>query len=156
MAAQVRVGGRRLFRDPHDRGHALDDRPSQRRAQFDPSTKVRFGGDRLCLGPLRDREGLVSAGDPGLDQFPQKVALGAEDGVHGLDGDAGSLGDPLDGSGGVAAGHEELDRAVPDAVIGEAEGGHPELSGARRHRVDLVGAVEQRILAVDVQMRCLL
>ena len=45
-----------------------------------------------------------------------------------------------------------LDRAVHHAVIGETEGGHLELRGACGQRVDLARAVEQRVLAVDVQV----
>ena len=45
-----------------------------------------------------------------------------------------------------------LDRAVHDAVIGQPERRLPELRGTRRHRLDLVRAVQQRVLAVDVQM----
>jgi hypothetical protein len=37
-------------------------------------------------------------------------------------------------------------------VIGEAEGGLAELRRPRRHRVDLAGAVEQRVLAVGMEM----
>ena len=45
-----------------------------------------------------------------------------------------------------------LDRSVHDAVIGQPERRHAELGGTRRHRLDLVRPVEQRVLAVDVQM----
>jgi len=45
---------------------------------------------------------------------------------------------------------EELDRSVHHTVVGEAQRRHPELGRARRHRVDLVGAIEQRVFAVDV------
>ena len=53
---------------------------------------------------------------PALQQF----ALGAEDGVHRLDGDAGSLGDRLNAGGGVAAGHEELEGRVEERPPGVA------------------------------------
>ena len=46
----------------------------------------------------------------------------------------------------------ELDRAVHDAVVGQAERRLAELRGARRQRVDLARAVEQRVLGVHVQM----
>src|ERR1700759_3354733 len=52
----------------------------------------------------------------------------------------------------LAAGGEQLDRAVHDAVVGEAQGGLPELRGAGRERVDLARPVEQRVLGVDVEM----
>jgi len=50
------------------------------------------------------------------------------------------------------AGLVEVDRAVHHPVVGEAEGGHAELGRPLHHRVDLAGPVEQRILAVDMQM----
>ena len=52
----------------------------------------------------------------------------------------------------LPAGLVELDRAVQDAVVGEPERRHPELGRARRERLDLAGAVEQRVLGVDVEM----
>ena len=52
----------------------------------------------------------------------------------------------------LLAGLVEVDGAVHHAVVGEPEGGLPELRGPRRHRVDLAGAVEQRVLAVGVEM----
>ena len=47
---------------------------------------------------------------------------------------------------------EELDRARERAVIGERDGRHLELRGALRERGDPAGAVEDRVLAVDVQV----
>ena len=52
----------------------------------------------------------------------------------------------------LAAGLVELDRAVQDAVVGEPERRHPELGCPRRERLDLAGAVEQRILGMDVEV----
>ena len=52
----------------------------------------------------------------------------------------------------LLAGLEELDRAVHHAVIGEAQRGLPELGRAGGELVDLAGAVQQRVLRVDVQM----
>ena len=52
----------------------------------------------------------------------------------------------------LAARLVELDRAVQDAVVGEPQRGHAELGGAGRELLDLAGAVEQRILGMDVQM----
>ena len=46
----------------------------------------------------------------------------------------------------------ELDRAVHHAVVGEAEGRLTELRRALGQRVDLAGAVEQRVLGVDVEV----
>ena len=50
------------------------------------------------------------------------------------------------------AGLVVLDRAVHHPVVGEPERRHPELRRAGGHRLDLAGAVEQRVLAVDVQV----
>ena len=52
----------------------------------------------------------------------------------------------------LPAGLEELDRAVHHAVVGEAQRGLPELGRAGGELVDLAGAVQQRVLRVDVQM----
>ena len=46
----------------------------------------------------------------------------------------------------------KLDGAVHDAMIGESEGGLPELGGAPCQRIDLACAVEQGVLGVDVQV----
>src|SRR5205085_9318326 len=46
----------------------------------------------------------------------------------------------------------ELHGAVHHAVVGEPEGGLPEGRGALREVVDLAGAVEERVLRVDVQV----
>ena len=46
----------------------------------------------------------------------------------------------------------ELDRARQRAVVGEPDGGHLELGGALRQGRDPAGAVEDRVLAVDVEM----
>ena len=50
----------------------------------------------------------------------------------------------------LPAGLVELDGPVQDAVVGEPQGRHPQLGAAGRERVDLAGAVEQRVLGVDV------
>ena len=52
----------------------------------------------------------------------------------------------------LGAGLVELDRAVHHAVVGQAERRLAELRRARRQRVDLARAVEQRVLGVHVQM----
>ena len=52
----------------------------------------------------------------------------------------------------LLAGLVELDGAVHDAVIGQAQRRLAELGGARRELVDLAGAVEQRVLGMDVEM----
>src|SRR5439155_983 len=46
----------------------------------------------------------------------------------------------------------ELDRAGEGAVVGEPHGGHLELRGALGERRDAAGAVEDRILGVDVKV----
>ena len=46
----------------------------------------------------------------------------------------------------------ELDGAGQAAVVGEADGRHLELCGARGERRDAAGAVQDRVLGVDVQM----
>jgi hypothetical protein len=53
----------------------------------------------------------------------------------------------------LPAGLVELHGAVHDAVIGQPEGRLAELGRALRELVDLAGAVEQRVLGVDVEMR---
>jgi hypothetical protein len=50
------------------------------------------------------------------------------------------------------AGLVVLDGAVHHAVVREPERRHLQLRGSRRHAVDLAGAIEQRVLAVDVQV----
>ena len=52
----------------------------------------------------------------------------------------------------LLAGLVEVDGPVHHAVVGEPEGGLTELRGPGGHRVDLAGAVEQRVLAVGVEM----
>ena len=52
----------------------------------------------------------------------------------------------------LLAGLVELDRAIHDPVIGQPEGRLAELRGPLRQGVDLARAIEQRVLAVDVQM----
>jgi hypothetical protein len=45
-----------------------------------------------------------------------------------------------------------LHGAVHDAVVRQAERRHVELRGAGGEAIDLAGAVEQRVLAVNVQV----
>ena len=52
----------------------------------------------------------------------------------------------------LLAGLVEIDGAVHHAVVGQPQRRLAELRRPRRHRVDLAGAVEQRVLAVGVQM----
>jgi phosphohistidine phosphatase len=53
---------------------------------------------------------------------------------------------------GGVAGLVVLDGAVHHPVVGQTQGGHAELRGASSHRPDLACAVEQRVLAVDVEV----
>ena len=46
----------------------------------------------------------------------------------------------------------EIDGAVHHAVVGQPQRRLPQLRRPRRHRVDLAGAVEQRVLAVGMEM----
>jgi hypothetical protein len=54
----------------------------------------------------------------------------------------------------LAAGLVVLDRTVHHPVVGEPQRGHVELGRPRRHRLDLAGAIEQRVLAVHMQVGC--
>src|SRR6185503_19822182 len=47
---------------------------------------------------------------------------------------------------------DQLDGAVHDAVVGQADGRLVEGRGARGQRVDLAGAVEEGVLRVDVEV----
>ena len=63
----------------------------------------------------------------------------------GLDADEGA-------DAGVAAGAEELDGAVHDAVVGEGQGGLAQAHGLLDQALDAPQPVEQRIFGVDVQV----
>ena len=65
-----------------------------------------------------------------------EVELAADDGLDAL------------GLGGVV----ELDRAVEIAVVGKGEGGHAEFHGPVHEPVDAAGAIEEAVVAVDVEM----
>jgi hypothetical protein len=54
----------------------------------------------------------------------------------------------------LLAGLVELDSAVHHPVIGEREGRLTEARGTLGEPVDLAGAVQQRVLAVDVEVDC--
>src|ERR1700732_386077 len=47
---------------------------------------------------------------------------------------------------------EELDRAEHVAMVGDGHSGHPRGAGVLKQRVNLVGAVEQFVLSMDVEM----
>ena len=98
------------------------------RAELDQVAKALIGGRQ---------QGQVVALDPALGvAVADQVRLEPEDRL-----------DPV-----LATGLVVLDGAVHDAVVGEPEGRHPELGRAGRHRVDLAGTVEQRVLAVHMQV----
>jgi hypothetical protein len=46
----------------------------------------------------------------------------------------------------------ELDGAEHDAVIGERDAGHAVVRGATTKRIDSASAVEERVLAMNVEM----
>ncbi len=91
-------------------------------------------------------EALVAAGEQG-----QVVALVADrvrlDVVHQVGLDADDRLDPV-----LAAGLVVLHRAVHHAVVGEAQRGLPERRRALGQRVDAAGAVEHRVLGVNVEV----
>jgi len=112
---------------------------------------------------LAAREALEEAGRGELDQVREALVVLRQQGqvvalVTGLLLDraavvdevgleAGDLLDPV-----LLAGLLEGDGAVHDAVVGQAEGRLVELCRPRRHRVDLAGAVKQRVLAVGMEV----
>ena len=89
---------------------------------------------------------LVRRGEEG-----QVVALGTAIGVvvvvHEVRLEAEDRLDPRRPAGLVV-----LDGAVHDPVVGEAQRGHAELRRPGGHLLDLAGPVEQRVLAVDVEV----
>ncbi len=99
------------------------------RAQLDEVAKA-----LVARGQQRQVVALVANGLGG--DVVHEIRLQAEDRL-----------DPV-----LAAGLEVLDRAVHDAVIGQAEGGLAEGRGALGESVDPAGAVEHGVLGVDVEM----
>ena len=82
------------------------------------------------------------------EQRQVRVAAGARLAVVGdVDLAADDRLDPL-----LPGGLVEVDRAGERAVVGERDGGHLELGGAGRERGDPARPVEDRVLAVDVQV----
>ena len=113
---------------------------------------------RLAAG-----EALEEAGRAQLDQVAEAGVVGGQQGevvalvarrlrrhVAVVDEVGLEADDRLDP--GRLAGLVVLDRPVHHAVVGEPERRHVELGGAGGQLVDLAGPVEQRVLAVDVQM----
>ena len=87
--------------------------------------------------PRQERQVVALVADLlALPAVVHEVGLEAQDRLHAV----------------LAAGLVELKRAVQDAVVGEPQCRHPELRGASGERVDLAGAVEQRVLGMDVQV----
>ena len=161
-------------------GAVLDDPAAEARLQAAGQGDHALGVAREQLHVqvrLAAREALEEPGRAEADQVAEpRVVVGHQGQVvalvarHPLDGlavvhqvglDAEDRLDPD-----VLAGLVVLDRAVHDAVVGQPEGGHVELGRALGERLaadrlpllvllpgaELAGAVEQRVLAVDVQM----
>jgi hypothetical protein len=96
-------------------------------------TGVAGGEERQVVGPFaRSPSPLLRGGARVVDE----ICLEAQDRL-----------DPL-----CAAGLVMLHSSVHHAVIGESQSRHPKLRRPRRHGVDLARAVQQRVLAVNVQM----
>ena len=100
------------------------------RAQLDEVAKALVRGGE-------QREVIALGATVGASVVVDQIGLEAEDRL-----------DPRSPAGLVV-----IDGAVHHAVVGEAERGHAELRGALGELVDLAGAVEQRILAVDMEVR---
>src|SRR3954467_10542347 len=112
---------------------------------------------------LAARETLEEAGGAQLDQIAEAGVAGGQQGevvplvaglLRRLDPVVDQIGLETDDRlypGGLAR-LVVLDRPVHHAVIGEPERRHVELGRTSRQLVDLAGPVEQRILAVDMQM----
>ena len=83
-------------------------------SQLGTAAGVGFGADALDRGTLRDGNAVVVAGDRAFDQLPEQLALGAEHGVHRLDGHAALIGYRLDRRSGVPAADEELGGRLED------------------------------------------
>ena len=147
-------------------GPLLDQAPAEARLQAAGERDHPLGMARQQLHVdvrLPPREALEEAGRGELDQVAEAGVAGGQQGqvvalVADLLGDRAAIvdqvglepDDRLDPM--LATGLVELDRAVHHPVVGEPEGRHSQLRRAGGHRVDLAGAVEQRVLAVGVQM----
>ncbi len=66
-----------------------------------PPGSVRRRADGPYVVPALSRYGIVGAGDGRLEQQPEEDRLGANRGVHRVQGDPGSLGDRRHGGGDV-------------------------------------------------------
>ncbi len=53
---------------------------------------------------------------------------------------------------GVLRGADKLHRAVQIAVVGDRDGGHPQLLHAGDQRLETIAAIEERVLAVKMEM----
>jgi len=90
----------------------------------------------LVLGEQREvGEALLDAAAPRV-AVAGDVELQADDGLDAL----------------VPGGAVELHNAAQRAVVGERHGGHAELPGPPHQVFHAAGAVQQRVLAVDVEM----
>ena len=147
-------------------GAVLDQPAAEARLQAsgERDHALRMGGEQLQVDVrLAAREALEEAGGAQLHQVAETRLVGGEEGEmvalvpRGLwSGDAviDEIGleadDRLDPR--ALARLVVLDRPVHHAVVGEPERRHLQLGRPRRELVDLAGPVEQRVLAVDVQM----
>ena len=147
-------------------GPLLDQAAAEARLQAagEDDHALGVGGEHLHVDVgLAAREALEEAGRGELDQVGEAgVALGQQgevvalvfrlllDRLHVVDEVGLEADDRLDPV--LLAGLVEVDGAVHHAVVGEAQRRLPQLGGAGRHRVDLAGAVEQRVLAVGVEV----
>ena len=90
----------------------------------------------LVLGEQRDMERLLIGGVSVVAAARRQVAFHANDGL-----DAFPAGDTV-----------EVDRRVEDAVIGEADGVHPELLGALYQGLDAAKAVEETVFGMQMKV----
>ena len=98
--------------------------------QVEHGGRVERGVDGGNRGTLEDRDGAQVSSDRVVDGLLEQFGLGAIQGFHGLDRDAGLVGDAAHGGAGPA-----------EALEGILGGGHNRLPGARGGRRPLRGVV---------------
>ena len=106
-----------------------------RRAQLDQIAQA-----GLVLGQQRQVVALVAHLLGDLAAIVDEIGLHAEDRLDAV----------------RAARVVHLHRPVHHPVVGQSQGRHPELGGALRHPLDLARSVEQRVLAVHMEVNGLL
>ena len=147
-------------------GTLLDQAPAEARLQAagEHDHALGVGGEHLHIDVcLAAREALEETGRGELDQVGEAgVVLGQQgqvialvlrlllDRLYVIDEISLEAGDRLDPL--LLAGLEEIDGAVHHPVVRQSQSGLPHLRRPCRHRVDLAGAIEQRVLAVGVQV----